>query len=102
MVGGAVTTMPSMTTEQRIQSCYERIQALETRRTDILGARKAPEAHLLNPMTDNTVRIFAANFLQHTDEVLIQLYNQQKALRNLAEHLQALLVQHPRPVTTSQ
>lgn len=94
--------MTSMTTEQSIASCFQRIQELESRRAEIIEARKDPEMHLANPQTDNVVKIFAADFIRHTDELLIQIYNQQEALRRLAEHLQALLAQHPRPVTASQ
>lgn len=93
--------MTSMTTEQRIASCFQRIQELESRRADIIEARKAPEAHLLNPQTENFVKMMAFDFIRHTDEILIQIYNQKEALRRLAEHLQELLAQHPRPVTAS-
>jgi hypothetical protein len=93
--------MTSMTTEQRIQSCYERIQALETTREHLIREKEAPVQNLLDRTTENFVRILAANYLQHLDEQLIQIDNQKKALRNLAEHLQGLLVQHPRPSPAS-
>ena len=64
--------MPSMTTEQRIASCFQRIQELETQRALIIG-------------------------MSGSDEILILIDNQKEALRRLAEHLSGLLLAFPRP-----
>ena len=68
--------MTSMTTEQRITSCFQRIQELETQHALIIG-------------------------MSGSDEILILIDNQKEALRRLAEHLSGLLAAFPRPQPTS-
>ena len=89
--------MTSMTTEQRIASCFQRIQELESTRANIIECKQQQAVLLLDPLANSAIRTLAANILQQADEALIQIYNQQEALRRLAEHLSGLLSAFPRP-----
>jgi hypothetical protein len=91
--------MPPMTTEQRITFCFQCIQGLESSRANIIECKQQQAALLLDPLANSAVRTLAANILQQADAELIQIYNQQEALRRLAEYLQGLLAQHPRPTS---
>lgn len=90
-----------MTTEQRIASCFQRIQELESRRAKMIEDKNDAVQELLNPKSHPLMIACAASFIEHADEVLIQIYNQQEALRRLAEHLSGLLAAFPRPQPTS-
>lgn len=91
------TDMTSMTTEQRITSCFQRIQGLESRRADIIDAKTIHVQILLDKESPPAIRALSAAVLTNADEALIQLDNQKEALRRLGEHLQGLLAAFPRP-----
>ena len=94
--------MTSWTTEQRIASCFQRIQILETTRTEIINQRTEDAQFLLEFPNAPEVRVqHIADFTRVSDEVLIQIDNQKEALRRLVEHLSGLLAAFPRPQPTS-
>lgn len=84
-----------MTTEQRIASCFQRIQELETRRAEIIEQKQQQTALLLDPQTDSTTRTLAANTLQLADELLILADNQKRQVRRLAATFQRALDAFP-------
>ena len=91
--------MTSMTTEERIASCFQRIQALETTRSKMIRWKTEETQFLLDFPNAHGARVrLAANTIQVADEELILIYNQQQALRRLAEHLSGLLSAFPRPM----
>ena len=87
-----------MTTEQRITSCFQRIQILEAARTEIINQKTEDAQFLLEFPNAPEIRVrHIADFIPVADEVLIQIDNQKEALRRLAEHLSGLLLAFPRP-----
>jgi hypothetical protein len=88
-----------MTTEERLASCFQRIQELETSRAQIIEC-KAIQTNMLflTPGTtpgDSAMRSLAALIIQQADAELIHIHNQQQALRRLAETFQRALDAFP-------
>ena len=84
-----------MTTEQRLASCLQRIQTLDAKREELIDAKKAPTAHLLNRDTPTFVKMISAQFIAHADEELLKLYKEKEYLQMRAEMFQRAIDAFP-------
>jgi hypothetical protein len=87
--------MPSMTTEERLASCFQRIQELETSRQTILDCQRLQNETLNKEDASEYERSLARNIIRLGAAELVILDSQRRELQRLAETFQRALDAFP-------